>query len=186
MAIPEETTVLLNRLGRGERDAASALLPLIYDELRALAVGYMKHERTDHTLQPTALVHEAYLRLVDAEHIEWRGRSKFLALAAQQIRRVLVDHARGHKAVKRGGGVGKIAYDERLHAASGDDVDLIGLDDALNELAMRSERQARVVELRFFAGMTVEQAAELLEVSPRTVKGDWRAARAWLAGQMGE
>ncbi len=184
MASPDETTLLLNRLGRGERSAADSLLPLIYDELRSLAASRLKRERPDHTLQPTALVHEAYLRLVDAEHIEWRGRSEFLALAAQQIRKVLVDHARRHKTVKRGGGARKIEFNEELHGVSSGDLDMIALDEALSELARRSERQSRVVQLRFFAGMSVEQVAELLGVSARTIKGDWRAARAWLAGRM--
>jgi RNA polymerase sigma factor (TIGR02999 family) len=186
MADPDETTRLLNRLGRGERSVVSAVLPLIYDELRSLAARHMKKERPDHTLQPTALVHEAYLRIVDAKHIEWRGRSEFFALAAQQIRRVLLDHVRGHETQKRGSGAKKVTYDEHLHACLGDGVDYISLDDALTELARRSERQARVIELRFFAGMSVEDTAEVVGVSPRTVKADWRAARMWLAKVMRE
>ncbi len=146
----------------------------------------MKHERPDHTLQPTALVHEVYLRLVDAERVKWRGRSEFLSLAAQQIRKVLVDHARRHKTAKRGGGVRRIEFEGEFHGAASGDIDMAALDDALIELAQRSDRQARVVEMRFFAGMSVEQVAELLGASARTIKGDWRAARAWLAGQMRE
>lgn len=184
MTTSDETTHLLNRLGRGERSAADALLPIIYDELRTLAVRYMKHERLDHTLQPTALVHEAYLRLVNSDRIEWRGRSEFLALAAQQIRRVLVDHARGRNRTKRGGGTEMVVFDEKLHEVPSENLDMVALDDALTELGKRSIRQARVVELRFFAGMGVEQVAEHLGVSPRTVRGDWRTARAWLAGQL--
>lgn len=180
-----ETTQLLKQVRSGDRVAAEKLLPIIYDELRALAVRYMKHERLDHTLQPTALVHEAYLRLAGSENIEWRGRSEFFALAARQIRRVLVDHARRRNTSKRGGRDGsKITFEEAIHAGGPASGDMVVLDDALAELGNRSQRQARVVELRFFSGMTFEELAETLRVSVTTVKGDWRAARAWLARQM--
>ncbi len=180
----EETTRLCSKLGEGDQSAASKLLPLIYDELHDLAARYMQHECLDHTWQPTALVHEVYLRLVDAKNIDWRDRSQFLALAARQIRKILIDHARRRNAAKRGANAERIPFNEELHAAPTTDIDVVALNDALDELAKRSPRQAQVVEYRFFAGMTVEEVAEVLGVSQRTIKGDWRAAKAWLAGQM--
>jgi RNA polymerase sigma factor (TIGR02999 family) len=179
-----EATKLVLRLGGGDSAAGGELLPLVYDELRGLAAHYLRSERTNHTLQPTALVHEAYLRLIEADRITWRGRAQFLALAASQIRKVLVDHARRKRAGKRGGDARNLVLDDGTPGGEAPDPDLIALDEALGALAGRSERQSRVVELRFFAGMTVPEVAEVLEVSPTTVKNDWRAARAWLRQRM--
>lgn len=180
MPATSDATQLVMRLDRGEAAAAADLVPLVYEELRKLAACHLQHERTDHTLQPTALVHEAYLRLVENDGITWQGRAQFMALAASQIRRVLVDHARRHGAGKRGGGARKLVLDERTPSPDARDLDLLALDEALEALAVRSERQSRVVELRFFAGMSVPEVADVLEVSPTTIKDDWRAARAWL------
>lgn len=181
-----EITTHLNRLSRGDSSRVSELMPLVYDELRRIAAAQLAHERADHTLQPTALAHEAYLRLVDQSRTRWNDRAHFLAIAAEVIRRILIDHARLRRAAKRGGG-------QRLTLGWADaeirdeaDVDLIELEDALQRLAQLSARQAKIVELRFFAGLDVNETAEVLSVSPRTVKGDWRVARAWLARELGK
>jgi RNA polymerase sigma factor (TIGR02999 family) len=168
----------------GDPNAASRLLPLVYDQLRALAGRYMKQERPGHTLQPTALVHEAYLRLIDGERIDLNGKTHFFALAASQMRRILADHARARNAVKRGGGARRVTLHDA--AAFRDDgvVDMLVLDEALDRLGRESPRQARIVELRYFGGLSVEEAARILGVSASTVKGDWRVARAWLAREL--
>jgi RNA polymerase sigma factor (TIGR02999 family) len=155
-------------------------MPLVYDELRRLADHYLRQERPDHTLQPTALVHEAYLRLVDQSRVEWQNRAHFLGVAAQLMRRILVDHARRHHALKRGGFRQKLSLDEAVDYSQTPDVDLVALDDALNALEQFDERQSRIVELRFFGGLTIEETAEALSVSPATVKVDWNMAKAWL------
>ena len=157
----------------------AAFVPAIYDELRRLARHYMRNERSGHTLQTTALVNEAYLRLSDAEHVAIRDRSHFFAMAATMMRRILVDHARSRAADKRGGGVTYIALDERI-AERRPALDLLVLDDALTRLAALDPQQARIVELRFFSGLTVEETADALSVSPATVKRDWAIAKAWL------
>jgi len=175
---------LLRDLSAGQPRAADALIPLIYVELRALAARHLEQERPAHTLQPTALINEVYLRMVDADGIEWRGRAQFLALAAAQIRKILVDYARRRRADKRGGHRCQISLDEQALSPQSVDVDLIGLHDALSRLAERSERQARVIELRFFAGLTIEEAAEVLGVSTSTVKDDWTVARAWIRREL--
>ncbi len=176
----EDVTQLLAGLGAGDEQAAEHLLPLVYNELRALAEQNLRRERPDHTLQATALVHEAYIRLVDSDRIRLRNRAHFFALAAQAMRRILVDHARGHRRRKRGAGRSKISL-ERLPALSIEtDVDLLALDEALERLGGINERYARIVEMRFFGGMTMEEIAELLAVSKSTVERDWRVARAWL------
>ena len=184
IATTDQSTQLLVDLSRGDPCAAAKLLPLVYDELRVLAARYMESEPSNHTLQPTALVHEAYLRLVDMTKIDWRGRAQFMALAARQIRKILVDHVRRRKARKRGAGHQRVVFEESLHAKAERDPDILALDDALIELAKRSERQSQVVELRFFAGMRIEEVAEVLGVSAGTVNGDWRTARAWLRKHM--
>ncbi len=158
-------------------------MPLVYDELRGLAAARLAAERSDHTLQPTALVHEAYLKLVGQQDANWKGRAHFFAVAAQAIRRILIDHARKHRAIKRGAGR-RVTLSGVDDLPGQSDVDIVALDDALRRLAEKSERQARVVELRFFGGLSVEQAAQVLDVSPGTIKGDWRFARAWLAQQL--
>ena len=163
---------------------ADELLPLVYDELRALARRGLNREGPRHTLQPTALVHEAYLRLMDASNVDWRGRTHFLAVAAQTLRRALVDHARAKGREKRGGGAQRITLEHADGLREGAGVELAALDAALEKLAARSPRECRVVELRFLGGLSVQQTAHVLAVSPRTVKNDWRMARAWLLREM--
>lgn len=184
MSDSRPTTGKLRDLSAGRRRAADALIPLIYDELRDLAAQHLRAERQGHTLQPTALINEVYLRMVDADGVEWRGRAQFLALAAAQIRRILVDHARRRVAAKRGGGVYQITLNEKALLPRRIEVDLLGLHDALSRLAARSERQSRVVELRFFGGLTVEESAEVLGVSTSTIKDDWAVARAWIRREL--
>jgi RNA polymerase sigma factor (TIGR02999 family) len=180
-----DTTQILVDLGHGDRAAAKRLMPLVYDELRGLARRYMELERPDHTLQPTALVHEAYLRLIDQSRVDWKGRSHFLAVAAEMIRRVLVDHARHHHAAKRGGTAGKVSLTDSVGASEDPDIDLMALDEVLEELGRLNERHGTVVELRFFGGLSVDETAHVLEVSPQTVRSDWRMARAWLRQRLG-
>jgi RNA polymerase sigma factor (TIGR02999 family) len=179
-----DVTRLLIEWSRGNRGSLDRLMPLVYDELRRLAERNIRRERTDHTLQPTALVHEAYLKLVDQRQVHWHDRAHFFAVAAQVMRRILVDHARRHGAAKRGRGVAKVSVDEIVLAAPQSDVDVVALDESLERLATLDERQSRVVELRFFGGLTVEETAEVLNVSPATVKNDWRLARAWLYSEL--
>jgi RNA polymerase sigma factor (TIGR02999 family) len=180
-----EATRLLQSLADGDAGAVDLLLPLVYDELRNLASRRLKSERPDHTLQATALVHEAYMQLVDASNIDFKGRAHFFALAARVVRQVLIQHARAHDAQKRGGDRRKITLVEGIAISSDQEIDLMDLDEALTKLAAVHERQARVVELRFFGGLSVEEVATLLDVSERTVKGDWKVARAWLRSKLG-
>ena len=156
------------------------LLPLVYKELRRLAQSYLNRERPGHTLQGTALVHEAYLRLIDQREVQWRDRNHFFALSAELIRRILVDHARSKMAEKRGGDHVKLSLEEGMDAAVAGDVDLIALDDALELLARTDPQQSRIVELRYFAGLKIEETAEVLNISPATVKRDWTVAKAFL------
>jgi RNA polymerase sigma factor (TIGR02999 family) len=180
MGEPADTTQILVDLGNGDRSAAKRLMPLVYDELRGLAQQYMQQERAGHTLQATALVHEAYLRLIDQSRVSWQGRAHFFSVAAEMIRRVLVDHARQHHAAKRGGAARKISLSDSVNAAEDPDIDLMALDEVLEELGRLNERHRRVVELRFFGGLSVKETAHVLEVAPQTVKSDWRMARTWL------
>jgi RNA polymerase sigma factor (TIGR02999 family) len=178
---PEQTaTTMLTALNRGNRAVADELLPVIYEELRQLASRSLQSERPNHTLQPTALAHEAYLRLIDQSNTDWQNKAHFMAMAAEMIRRILVDHARKHNAIKRGGGKEAISIGPEHSVTNEAGVDLLALDESLTELGERSERQRRVVEMRFFAGLSVEDTAHVLGVSPATVKDDWRLARAWL------
>jgi RNA polymerase sigma factor (TIGR02999 family) len=180
-------TQLLVRYQAGDRDALGRLFPVVYDELRRIAAGYMKRENPGHTLQATALVNEAYFRLVDQKSVEWQNRAHFFGVAAQIMRRILCDHARARRADKRGGNAPRLALDEALGlAGAGGTPDLADLDEALQKLAALSERQAKVVEMRFFAGLSVEEAAEALGSSPATVKRDWTFAKAWLAKELTE
>jgi RNA polymerase sigma factor (TIGR02999 family) len=179
----------LDMWSRGDEAALEKLTPYVYDELRRLADAYLRNERPDHTLQATALVHEAYLRLHSVRDIEWKGRGQFVALAAQTMRRILVDHARKHSAAKRGDGVFKLPLDRIERASSPVDNDLVALDEALDQLAAEFPRQAQVVELLFFGGLTTAEAAEVLrarglDISQRTVERDWRFARARLLQQV--
>jgi RNA polymerase sigma factor (TIGR02999 family) len=180
MPAQKDVTQLLVDWSGGNQEAMDQLLPLVYDELRRLANHYLAQERPDHTLQPTALVHEAYLRLVETRSRNFRSRAYFFGVASQLMRRVLVDHARKHRAAIRGGGLAKLSLDEAGDLPDGRELDLVALDDALNTLASIDPRQSRIVELRFFGGLSVEETAELLEVSPATIKRDWSWAKAWL------
>ena len=180
----EDLTQLLLDWERNNEEAQKRLLVLVYAELRRLANHQLKGERLGHTLQPTALVHEAYLRLVDQTRVRWRNRAHFFAIASQMMRRTLVDHARKHKSQKRGGLATRLSIDEARDLPDSADVDIVGLDEALEELAELDPRQARVVELRFFGGLSVEEITEVLGVSKATVKRDWATAKAWLFHQL--
>jgi RNA polymerase sigma factor (TIGR02999 family) len=173
-------TKLLHGWRKGDREALDSLLPLVYDELRRVAHHQLQNERPDHTLQSAALVHEAYLRLVGQEAPEWQNRAHFFAVAAQLVRQILVDYARRHRAAKRGGGAWKLSLADAVDLPQPGDVDLIALDDALKTLAQTDPRQCRVIELRFFAGLSVEETSQVLGVAASTVQRDWIAARAWL------
>jgi RNA polymerase sigma factor (TIGR02999 family) len=175
-----DVTQLLLAWQAGDRDALDRMLPLVYDELHRLAAGYLRRERPDHTLQPTALVHEAYLRLVKQRQVDWRNRAQFLGVAAGMMRRILVNHARDRSAAKRAGGRKQVSLSLVEDGRAPPDVDLIALEDALARLAALDERKGRVVELRFFGGLNVEETAEVLGISPNTVVRDWSTARAWL------
>ncbi|MDX9912880.1 MAG: ECF-type sigma factor [Phycisphaerales bacterium] len=180
-----EATMLVQRAASGDARAVDDLLPLVYAELRAMAAAQLKNEREGHTLQPTALANEAYLKLVDTDRMEWEGRSHFLAVAAQAMRRILVDHARGRAREKRGGGRGRVALDFDAPASMElSPEDTLAIDDALRRLHTQSERQARLVELRFFGGLTEPEAAAMLGVSVRTAAGDWSMAKAWLRREL--
>jgi len=181
-----EVTLLLRELQAGGIDAVDRLTPLVYGELRRLAARYMRDERSDHTLQPTALVHEAYLRLVDQRSVEWQGRAHFLSLAARMMRRILVDHARKRATVRHGGNAVQVTLTELPGGDELSTLDLFALDRALGELADIDERAAGVVELRFFGGLTNAEVAEVQGTSPATVKRDWEFARAWLRSALEE
>ena len=185
MTPPEDITQILQEVSGGNREAPARLMPLVYDELRRLADHYLRRERPDHTLQPTALVHEAYLKLIDQTRVDWQNRAHFFGVAAQLMRRILVDHARRHQASKRGGFRQKLTLDEAVDYSQTRDIDLVRLDEALTALAQFDARQSRVVELRFFGGLTIEETAEALSVSPATVKVDWSMAKAWLRREIG-
>lgn len=176
----QDVTRLLADWSQGDQGALNELMPLVYQELHRLASIYLRRERPDHTLQSTALVHEAFLRLVDQTRVEWRNRAHFFGVAAQMIRRILVDYARTRRRRKRGGDACKLSLDEAIAAAESKDIDLLALDEALEKLAALDPQQSRIVELRFFGGLSIEETAEVLGISPATVKRDWMMARAWL------
>jgi RNA polymerase sigma factor (TIGR02999 family) len=173
-------TQLLQGWRAGDRKALDALLPLVYDELRRLAHYQLRNERPEHTLRSTALVHEAYFRLVGQDFPQWEGRSHFFAVAAQLMRQILVDYARRHRASKRGSGACKLTLDDAVALPQRKELDIVALDDALNTLAEIDPRQSRVVELRFFAGLSLEETSEVMGIATATVQRDWTAARAWL------
>jgi RNA polymerase sigma factor (TIGR02999 family) len=177
-------TDLLIAWSAGDKGALASLVPLVYDELLELAHQFMRRERQNHTLQPTALVHEAYARLVEGERVEWQGRTHFFAVAAQTMRRVLVDHARRRDAARRGGGGLRVTLDESLVAADRNDIEVIALDRALHALAALDPVQERIVELRYFGGLTIDEVAGVLGSSPATVTREWTIARAWLHREM--
>lgn len=176
----EDVTQLLSAWSQGDRAALDRLMPLVYEELRKLAHHYLQSERAGATLQSTALVHEAYLRMVKQEPVDWQNRSHFFGVASRLIRQVLVDHARKRGAAKRGSGELRLAFDESMGGTAAGDVDLILLDDALTSLARLDEKQSRIVELRFFGGLSVGETALVMGVSDRTVKREWASAKAWL------
>jgi RNA polymerase sigma factor (TIGR02999 family) len=177
---PDKVTLLLQGWRNGDPKALDALLPLVYEELRRLAHFQLQKERQDHTLQSAALVHEAYLRLIGLTPPRWESRTHFFAIAAQLMRQILVDYARRRVAAKRGGGACKMSLEEATVLPREKDIDVLSLDDALKTLAKIDPRQSRVVELRFFAGLSLEEISEALEIAPATVQRDWTAARAWL------
>jgi RNA polymerase sigma factor (TIGR02999 family) len=182
---PEGVTQLLIDWSKGDQAALDKLMPLVYSELRRLASNYLRRERANHTLQPTALVNEAYLRLVDQRNAKWQNRAQFFGISAQLMRRILVDHARQHQAAKRGG-----SDQKRLSITSAEalmkqpELDLLALNEALDELAQMDPQQGRIVELKFFAGLSIEETAEVLGISHATVERDWKMARAWLRRQL--
>ncbi len=180
----QDATKLLVRLNQGEASAADLLLPLVYEELRALAGSFFRGQRADHTLQPTALVHEAFIRLIDQTKAHFNDRAHFFAVAATAMRQILTDHARRSGAQKRGGQWQKVGLSDVAPPAGESEVDVAALDEALATLARIDERQSRVVELRFFGGLTMEEIARVIGVSKATVELDWRAARAWLGTQL--
>lgn len=179
-SIQEEITGLLLKWSKGDTTALEQLIPMVYPELRRMARRYMGRENAQHTLQTSALINEAYLRLIDQQEVEWQDRAHFYAVAAQVMRHILVDHARKHRYIKHGGGTQHIALDDIAVLKEERASEFIALDDALNGLAEIDQRKSRIVELRFFGGLTVEETAQVLDISPITVKREWRAARAWL------
>ena len=177
-------TALLLKWGRGDEAALERLIPLVHRELHQIARRCMAGERKGHSFQATALVNEAYLRLVDAKDVAWHDRVHFLSVAARVMRRILVDHARANRAGKRGGGGNKVTFDEALAVSNETREDFVALDDALEALSRFDERKSRVIELRFFGGLTVEETASVVEVSPETVMRDWQLAKVWLRREM--
>lgn len=177
---PQEVTQMLLDWSKGDQQALARLIPVVYGELRRLASRNLRRERADHTLQTTALIHEAYLKLVEQRNVRWQNRAHFFGIAAQLMRRVLIDHARTRHRVKRGGAAMRVPLEEVVIAAEGLNINLVSLDEALTRLAAVDPRQGRIVELRFFGGLSVEETAEVLRVSAATVKNDWSVAKAWL------
>jgi RNA polymerase sigma factor (TIGR02999 family) len=184
MDSPKNVTEVLLRWRGGDPEALNVLMPLVYDELRRLARAYLRREHGARTLQTTALVHEAYLRLVDQTCVDWKNRAHFFGVAAHLMREILVDHARRRQAGKRGGGALKISLDDRIGKRDARDADLLALDEALDRLSTMDPQQSRIVELRYFTGLSVEEAAEAVGMSPATVKREWRSARIWLYNEL--
>jgi RNA polymerase sigma factor (TIGR02999 family) len=184
MPSPPDITALLEAWAGGDRQALDRLAPLVYGELRRIAARQLRRERADHTLQPTALVHEAYLKLVDQRRVDWLNRAHFYGVASQVMRRLLVDHARRHNADKRGNGVEWVAIDEGLDVPAPDQIPVLLLDDVIGRLEKLDRRLAQLVEVRAFGGCTLEEAAEVLRVSKSTAKREWRTAKAWLMREL--
>jgi RNA polymerase sigma factor (TIGR02999 family) len=182
---PSEVTQMLIELTDGNQEVVNRILPHIYDELKRLASSYLRRERSDHTLQPTALVHEAYMKLIDQKRVRWQNRAHFFGIAAQVMRRILMDHARKHQAGKRGGEAEKLPIEEEILVVSHDrSGELVALDDALHTLAEMDEQKAKIVELRYFGGLSIEETAEVMGVSVPTINRQWRMAKAWLYSQL--
>jgi RNA polymerase sigma-70 factor, ECF subfamily len=179
-ALPQEITQLLMKWSQGDKAALDQLVPLVYPELRRLAKRHMARENSAHTLQTSALINEAYLKLVHRQHAEWENRAHFFAVAAQVMRHILVDHARTRNYAKRGGGASKLPLDEASALTAQRAGELVALDDALKDLAVFDERKSQIIELRFFGGLSLEETAEVMKISPSTVQREWRAAKAWL------
>lgn len=175
-----QVTLLLKKWSGGDKQALEALMPMVYGELKRLAASYLRRERPDHTLQSAALVNEAFLRLIGQSQVRWQNKAHFFGIAAQMMRRILVDHARGHKAAKRGAGQELLELNEAVAQAQKHSINLLGLDEALIALEKIDPQQSKIVELRFFGGLSIEETAEVVGVSPATIKRDWAAARAWL------
>jgi RNA polymerase sigma-70 factor (ECF subfamily) len=184
-AAQADVTRLLQQWSNGEEQALDRLVPQIHQELRKLAASYLRRERPDHTLQPTALVNEAFLRLIDQRAVRWQNRAHFFGIAAQAMRRILVDHARTHGAHKRGGGLRQVPLEDDHAIGGAVDVDLLALDEALTRLAALDPQHGRIVELRYFGGLTLEETAEVMRISPATIGREWRIAKAWLAAELG-
>jgi RNA polymerase sigma factor (TIGR02999 family) len=184
MASTRDITALLGDWSRGNRTALNHLLPLVYAELRRVAARQLRNERADHTLQPTALVHEAYIRLVGQHQVDWQNRAHFFGVAAQVMRRILVDHARRHAAGKRGDGVRCVSIEEAKGVAASSEISILALDHALDRLEKVDSELAKIVEFRAFGGLTIEEVAQVLHVSPSTAKRDWRAAKVWLQREL--
>ncbi len=182
----QEVTTLVNLSQAGDAGAGQRLMEAVYEELRRLAGAYLAHQNARHTLQPTALVHEAFIKLIDHDHQKWNGRAHFFAVAAKAMRHILVDHARARKADKRGGDWARVTLDAALMNVNNKGVDTLIVNEALEDLGKLDERQARIVELRFFGGLAVEEVAEVLGVSKSTVEAEWRMARAWLSKRLGD
>ena len=177
----QDVTGMLAKWGLGDKGVLNQLLPAVYDELHRMAARYLRRERPDHTLQPSALINEAYLRLVDQSSVTWQNRAHFFGIAANVMRRIRVDHARGHQAAKRGGSVIKLPLDEAVHGSPmEEEMDLVALDAALTRLAKMDPEQSKLVELRYFGGLTIEETAQVMGISPATVKRSWTISRAWL------
>jgi RNA polymerase sigma factor (TIGR02999 family) len=171
---------------KGDKSALDQLMASVYGELRRLAESYLQSERADHTLQATALVHEAYIRLIDQRYVDWKNRAQFFALAAKMMRRILVNHAEAHNAAKRGGGAQKLSLDDAISFFAEQHVDLLALHESLDRLALLDERQTQIIELRFFGGLTIEEIADVLKISPATVKREWGMAKTWLFRELNE
>lgn len=180
MPPPQNITQLLIAWNGGDKQALDKLLPVVYDELRRQAARYLRRERPGHTLQTTALIHEAYLRLIDQKSVQWQNRAQFFGIAAQMMRRILVDHARTKHRAKRGGSDIRVSLTDATKVSKDPGVDLVELDEALNRLTKIDPQQSKIVELRFFSGLNVEETAAALQISPATVKRDWKVAKAWL------
>jgi len=185
MPVDRDVTALLDEWNRGHRDALDRLLPLVYRELRGIAARQLQRERNGHTLQPTALLHEAYLRLVDQRSVDWHDRAHFFGIAAQVMRRILVDHARRQATRKRGDNMQRVPLEDVIDRSAATEIPVLGLDQALSRLERVDRGLARIVELRAFGGLTIDEAAHVLKVSPSTVKRDWRTAKAWLTRELG-
>jgi RNA polymerase sigma factor (TIGR02999 family) len=183
-AAGKDVTTLLLEWGEGNQEALNQLAPLVYDELRRLAARQLRMERGDHTLQSTGLVHEVYLKMIDQQRVHWNDRDHFFAVASQMIRRILVSYARAQKSAKRGGGKTHLMFDEAIALPGRQDTDVLALDDALEALTQLDQQQGRIVELRFFGGLSIEATARVLGISPATVKRDWNVARSWLYRQL--